>query len=100
MALGTDMKGLRLATYLQHCLCKPLFSKGFSYQSVNLDYQRDSLSTFTKTQNPCNCKGFSFGSMSNVGVELVQRKTTRRNLGNPIGEFVREIKQTSSLNCW
>ena len=35
------MKGLRLATYLQHCLYKPLFFKGFNYQSVNLDSQRD-----------------------------------------------------------
>lgn len=37
------MKGLRLATYLQHCLCKPLFFKGFNYQSVNLNYQRDNF---------------------------------------------------------
>lgn len=42
------MKGLRLATYLQQFLCKPLFFKAFNYQSVNLDYQRDSSSKVKK----------------------------------------------------
>ena len=41
MTLGTDMKGLRLATYLQQCLWKPLFFKGFNYQSVNKTSRRD-----------------------------------------------------------
>lgn len=73
------MKGLRLATYLQHCLCKPLFFKVFNYQSVNPNYQRDSLSTFTKIQNPCNCRGFCFDYMSDirVGTAKTNEKTCR-----------------------
>ena len=51
-----------------------------SSQSVNKSSPRDSLSTFTKIQNPCDCKGFSFVEIKEKRWNLIYLQCTCNKL--------------------